>query len=499
MSSSNARYKNSTEKTTEKFENPQINFYFFSETNNGKRLSISKLRLIDYLKNLGFRRFDIDLKNSIYVQVKDNVLKEVNEHYIRTVVRKDIEKAILKDVSNEQLLEKLIKGANIYLSKATFDFLDFEKEPIFNTDTKDKSYSYFKNGFVEVSKKGIFLKSYKELQNYIWANQIIDYELKLLGDGNNAYETQGYFADFCSKIAKYDFETNENYDNWTALMVIIGYLLHSYKAGERKIINFTDSNISKGNEGRSGKTLLSKGIGKLKVYAEINGKDFTTKDKHRYQTCNLDTEIVNLNDVKKSFKLEHVYNDVTEGLMVEKKRMLPFRIMPKMIITSNLPLIVETGSDKARVLEFAFSDFWNSENTPPDYYKYRFFEEWKEEREIEWTYFYNFLLNCQKAYFDNDCKLIEPENSTLAQRKLLNETSEDFLDFITYIELGKEYDKKELFNDFKELYPDAKDMKQNTFTKWINRFVKYNQYELESDYKKDRKVQRVKFINPNNN
>jgi outer membrane receptor for Fe3+-dicitrate len=126
-----------------------------------------------------------------------------------------------------------------------------------------------------------------------------------------------------------------------------------------KAVNSTDSSLERGNNGRTGKTILAKGIGKLRVYGEINGKDFDATNTHKYQDLNLDTQFVNLNDVKKGFKLEWVYNDITEGLMVEKKNQNPFRNYANIVICSNLPLELNGASDKDRIVEFEFANYFN--------------------------------------------------------------------------------------------------------------------------------------------
>lgn len=66
-----------------------------------------------------------------------------------------------------------------------------------------------------------------------------------------------------------------------------------------------------------------------------------------------------------------------------------------------------------------------------------------------------------------------------------NETTQEFEEFINTIELGREYNKKDLFNRFKEEYENFDKLKQNTFTKWTKVYA--NLYELDVHERKSGK------------
>ena len=56
-----------------------------------------------------------------------------------------------------------------------------------------------------------------------------------------------------------------------------------------------------------------------KTYVEMNGKNFDFTDKFRYQECGLDTKLVHINDARKNFDFELLFNDISEGIKAEKK------------------------------------------------------------------------------------------------------------------------------------------------------------------------------------
>jgi hypothetical protein len=361
------------------------------------------------------------------------------------------------------LKNKLYRGINSFFSENLLSQLNIDASIKFVKDAKDKAFFYFRNGIVEVTEKSINLVPYSQMKGHIWENQILERDFLVLPEET---AKKGVFAQFCDLIAK------EDYMNFECLQSIIGYLLHDFKDNKRKAVNFTDSSLERGNNGRTGKTLLAKALGLLRVHGEINGKNFVADNKHKYQDLNLDTQLVNLNDVKKGFKLEWIYNDITEGLMVEKKNQNPFRIKPNIIVCSNLPLELEGGSDKDRIVEFEFSNKFSIQYTPQDHFKHWFFRDWSVQ---EWSAFDNFMLCCVKFYLEVG-NMIQPENTNLAKRKLMSFTAPEFVEFIEAQELktGVEYEKKALLQEFAQAYTDFESVKMKTFTKWLRHYVESN-------------------------
>jgi hypothetical protein len=166
--------------------------------------------------------------------------------------------------------------------------------------------------------------------------------------------------------------------------VAIGYYLHQYTEYKLKALVLTDGS-SEADEanGRTGKTLFCRLIGHMvsadpqdptiKSYVEINGKDFDPRDKHKYGKAGPDTKLLILNDLKPYFKLDPIYNDITDFQTVDKKNMQPFNIRAKMILTKNRTLNLQGSSDRDRVLEFEFSDYFGENRTPEQEFGHWFF------------------------------------------------------------------------------------------------------------------------------
>jgi hypothetical protein len=72
--------------------------------------------------------------------------------------------------------------------------------------------------------------------------------------------------------------------------------------------------------------------------------------------------------------------------------------------------------------------------------------------------------------------MLQPENTNLAKRKLMEFTTPEFLEFIEAQDLktGVEYEKKPLLNEFVSAYSDFENVKMKTFTKWLRLYVESN-------------------------
>ncbi|MCU0445672.1 MAG: hypothetical protein MUE85_12225 [Microscillaceae bacterium] len=429
----------------------------FSRKTGKNEIEINPYKLALLLKSFGFHRYDLQNgEDFIFIQITKNIVKEVSRNQIIDFFFKWLDKNHSDDkLSLSRLKEKLYKGLATYFSKDILARLVIEKPLYFLNDTQTEAFFYFLNGVVKVTAESLDFQDYNTLQGCIWERQIIARNFTFQDNYN-----ESVFSKFCFFVSKEDLA------KYQSLCTLIGYLLHDYKGGKRKAINFTDGSLDTKNNGRSGKTLLCKAIGKLRVYTEVNGKDFKPEDKHKYQLCNLDTQFVNLNDVKKTFTLESVYNDITEAIKVEGKNKKPFDVISKIAICSNRPLRTEGGSDKDRIVEFEFSDFFSEKHQPKDYFGHWFFAEWSEK---QWNEFDSFMLSCVQHYLKFG--IIEPINENLNRRKILEHTDEDF---ITFIESGEiksnfKYDKKKLYEDFKNTF-GREDVKQKRFTIWLQTY-----------------------------
>lgn len=428
----------------------------------------------------GFRRMDIE-ETPIFIRLTNNrLIKQVQIVQIQDFIFDYIDK--LPDPLPEEygialntraIRKKMIEGISGYFNANKLYTLK-QKEPIeFNRDTMAAKYIYFKNGFVEVTRADIQLKPYSDLQGYIWENEIIQHDFNVLEQ-----KQTGVVKDFFYKVS------GQKQNRYKDLCTIAGYYTHTFFDTKLKSLVLTDSMLDDSGtaNGRTGKTLFTRLISgilssnpldeTIKTYVEINGKDFDPREKHKYSRAALDTKLIHINDLKRGFDVDVLYNDITDGVTVDKKGLQPYKIWAKIILSTNKSLKIEGRSSKDRFIEYEFSDYFSDTHSPEDEYKHWFFRDWNEKQFNE---YYNFMAHCCHVYMQAGCKLPEPEQINLNARKLVDLTAPEFAEWIQAFnpEPLKDYSKNEMFTKFRSDYTDfAGDrFKQRTFTKWLITYI----------------------------
>lgn len=502
-----------------KLEGDPKHFKFFNELGKTDKegntfldkIKFDKYKFTQLLKHFGYSRFETNAvgpsagSEYTFVQLTGNVIKSVTREQIIDFVEDFIKHDYDFDGAKYELTDPLSLINAFYdqmrtmASKDLFARLRTDDPILINTDKKDATYLYYQNGFVEVNKTGWKLHNYEAMNGSVWEHQMLDRKFTPINIKDARVEDMGMFADFCFKLAKEDDE------RFKSLCSIIGYLLHDFYEYKLKAILFTDSAISEASEGRTGKTLISKMIGNVRSYCEINGKDFDATSLAKYQDANLGTQVLHLNDVKHKgrfrFDFEDVFNDITEGYIVKKLYMPTFRQYSKMVISTNKTLNIQGASQRDRIVEFEVSQFFGEHLSPGQQYGHWFPErnskscDWDEK---EFNKFDNFMCFCSQIF--HQFGLIEPEAINLGERKLTNHTHADFMEFMDDIisnlkseglpwtgytitggqsgfinptcELHEfKFDKKQLYDRILQEYPDQKKwLKQRTFNGWLKQF-----------------------------
>lgn len=430
------------------------------------KVSIIRNQLIEFLEEEGFGKTFLG-RDYIYIQVTNNIVREVT-----TVIIKDFVLEYVNEISDTGLKrlvrESLIKAAKNLFSDATLECLKTLNLD-FVEDSKEATVFFFNNGFVEVKRTEIIVNNYDDLKGCIWEKQLIKRDFVKAG-------TDSDFKQFVKNVCR----NNEQRIN--ALKSAIGFLLHSFKDPAcTKAIIFLDEKLSDSAYGRSGKGLIAKAISNIKNVLRIDGKNFRFDKSFPFQSVSPDTQIILFDDVTKKFGFEKLFSIITEGITIEKKNKneysIPFERTPKIIITTNHSISGSDDSSTDRQFLIEFSDFYNAKHKPKDDFGKLFFDEWDA---AQWTAFDNFMIECCQYYLKNGLK--EYEYVNLIKKKLIDETAPEFEEFIKEIPIGKEQNKKELFESFKKTYEDFGQMKQNSFSKWIKVYAEL--YELKIDERK---------------
>lgn len=469
----------------------EIPFCFWFETVQAKEvlLKIEYTKLYDYLKEIGIRILKLDdsgLKR-ILVRIENNIVSETDIAGIQNLVNQYVESLpenISENKTKVDLHELLIKGINVYINYDRLNYYIPHNRIEFLQDSKDESFFFFRNGFVEVSKNSILLKPYKELHGFIWKSQIIEHDFEILQNAKTHKVTSFDFVKFTQNICSIKEPKQLDAERYESLISTIGYLLHNHKTSANKFaVILTESNVDDEPQGRTGKGLLLQSISKLRKVTTIDGKNFSFDSQFAFQNVELDTQILFFDDVKQNFNFQRLFSAITEGLSFERKHKdrinLTAEQSPKIVISTNHSIQGNSESDKGRKYEMELLCYYNANFRPSHDFGADFFHPWSAE---EWNTFYNFMLNCVQKYLGYDNKIPVYSSATIEEKKLLNSTSTDFIQFADNLKRNESLPVNETYHDFLEFAGiDMKEVSKIRFSKWIQLYCEFKKLKYNAE------------------
>jgi len=334
-------------------------------------------------------------------------------------------------------------------------------------DTKEKSYLFFNNFILEITKESVVKKSYDDVEGHVFSNDVINFFLN--SEVVEDLKPEGEFNEFISDVCKHGNKETEKH-NFESLITIIGYYIHRHKdPSNAKAVVFMDSYKDGAANGGTGKGITAQALGKIRGTVFEDGKLWDKNSNFRYSQVKYDTRILVFDDVPKNFDFEKLFPIITEKLVVERKYenkiTIPFEDSPKILITTNYTVEGKGDSVKRRKVEFIFSNYYNPENTPETKFGHLLFIDWDQD---EWEKFYLFITWCIKSYLEKG--LIIPKFNVL-ERKLKQETPKEFRDYVNnHFEPLVKYDKKKVYDDFYTKFPDLAKVEINTFRNLLKLF-----------------------------
>lgn len=248
--------------------------------------------------------------------------------------------------------------------------------------------------------------------------------------------------------------------------------MHNYKdSTNAKAVIFLDEKLSDGAYGRSGKGLVAQAIGKLRKTIRLDGRNFNFSKSFSFQSVTLNTAIIEFNDVTKKFNFDKLFSIITDDITFEKKNqneiIIPFHQLPKIIISTNYTIEVSDDSTLDRQFVVEFSDHYNKTHRPIDEFRHRFYDEWSNE---EWNCFLNDRIEYLQLYL---CKvLIQCNHVNLEKKKIVDSTHEEFVEYFASLEIGKEFLKKDLLENFKKEYEEFVEIQPVRFSRWFKKAAK---------------------------
>lgn len=437
----------------------QQNGVQFWTDEDGKTSRIIQSKLIQNLSISGYANLRINPTNYLLVKCLNNRLTKTSEHEIINTLND-----YLKKNATEVAQETFAKGVGNYVSSKKLSLLDtieFKKD----RDPKDGSYFFFENNFCRVSKDGIKISDYRDLDFTIWESKIIKRNFVI-----PEKEVLGDFEIFCNNLCFNDV------NRFRAFKTMIGFLLHRNKEiGEPKAVILYDEKmgLNKQAHGGTGKTLIINALEMCRECVYVSGKDLKSGSFFKNQRINITTDIVAYDDLKENVEFEEFYTMISSGIEVEKKGKQSFLIeqsdAPKILLSSNYPIKGDGGnSDLRRRYELEIANFYHKDFTPEMEFGKRFFsKDWGDD---QWNKFDYFMMSCLEEYLN--LGLIELDPINFKETKIESKSCAEFIEYATgNIEINKIVDRRQTQKVFEELYPHISPVSSHQFTKWLNDFA----------------------------
>lgn len=415
----------------------------------GKRVSISAYKLIQFLTHYNFGLFTADrsrtgMKTPFYND--DGVMKVVDEFGVKRWVREFLEACEDHDFTRDGFLDtttpttdscekwKVLEAWQEYSAsaiekKVMSDLVVYSEEGFEGTkridlfkDKKDTAHIRFLNGVVKVTKDETALLPYAAVksQGAVWESTIIRHNITL-GSG------EGEFSRFCElAMHRHDLSVDDASDwrneyqlneagknNLRGMRTSYGYLLHAFNPSDgMKAIYYIDQDSQIGKpEGRNGKSFVMESVEKYKKTAKQNGKKWRQglDGGARFQFSNVDhdTGFILINDIRPEFEMEELFADITDDMEVERKGrdkvVIPKDKKPKFGLTTNYVIPGNGTSFKARQHVVEFGNYWNrctregESPADPKHFGRLLLQGWQSD-DAEWDKFYNYGFECLREY-----------------------------------------------------------------------------------------------------
>jgi hypothetical protein len=434
----------------------------FWDYNKKGDIEIKPYRLKIYLENLNYFKFyPIDnTKPFVFITKKENFINTVNEFNIKDVVMNNLIELNQIDVF-DIVAQKTTLFTPQYLSMLDTANVQIEK------DGQNYAMIYYRNCAIRVFKDKFDILDYSELDGFVWENQIIK------RDFSDSDHHDSMFRRFVWLIS------GEEVGRYNTFKSIIGYLLHSYKtSANNKAIILNDETVSEVPNGGSGKGILINAIGHMKRTSVIDGKTFDPNKSFAYQTVSSDCQVLAYDDVKRNFDFERLFSQITEGLTIEYKNQgaikLPVEDSPKILITTNYTIKTTGGSFQRRVFEVELSSYFNANHNPEMEFGCMLFNSWDDK---EWSRYDKYMINCLQYYLENG--LVEYRTKNLDLRKFINETCQEFFEFVEdgNLPANERLVKAEVYQKFKDENEDMKFLTKRLFNKWVKNYCNFKNYE----------------------
>lgn len=433
----------------------------------------------EFLEDNGYYKYSPEgSKSYVFVKVVNNLIDDTSEEEMKDFILNYVKENAELNVYN------FFADKTRYFKEEFLNMLD-PVDVYFVSDTKDTAYLYYRNCAVCVRKDSIETVDYIDLGGYVWKKQVIQRDFSVIDDIDCDYKQ------FIFNVSKGDESRSKTLES------TIGYCLHGFKnLGYCPAVVINDEVISNNPQGGTGKGIFVNAIGKMKNLVTLDGKSFSFEKSFPYQLISTDTQVLTFDDVKKKFDFERLFSVVTEGITVEKKNKdafkIPFESSPKIVITTNYAIKGTGNSFERRKWEVEFTNYYSKNYTPEDEFGKLLFSDWDDD---EWLKFDNYMISCLQLYLKEG--FIKSSFTNLSLRRLIAETVEEFVDWITdqdneeLVKVNERIRGKDLHMMFIRDNSDFSNLAERVFYRW---FASYVRFKFDIDVKTGKDNQGKYFI-----
>lgn len=440
-----------------------------------QRLSENQLLFLN-LEQLDFTSFDTRSQYFFF----NNETWRVDKNGISVAPKND------KFVLKSQIIEELI--TNQTSKKVNSREFKISEDPYF--DIKPIGEDFFD---IEIKEKECdFLNFIIQTSRVFWEEEKANYIEK-------GYSEKDFFEKTKFNIAGDYLSTDQKEEQKQHLVnkiFTIGYMLHRYKdLGKPWIPYAVDNSVQEDRvaEGGSGKSVFFSSLDYILNFHTVNGKDDLEQDKFWLENVSKHTAVIFIDDVKRGFDLEFLYQLSTGKMSIntkfQSKAVLNYNESPKFAVSSNHSLRDMNGSSIRRRLLISFSNYYHAKSEKYDKreiyddFGYNLYSDWDDK---QWNKFVNFLLQCLKFYLSHSKKIEAPDNNIM-RRAWLSEMGVEFQDWADNYyphHSGVELMKLEVEMNVKHFaenknYKWLKGLTPNSFKSKTKAWCKFNDYEFE--------------------
>jgi hypothetical protein len=445
-----------------KKENAKFKQFWYIDED--EKVCINKYLFRDFLLSKGVFRFHIG-KDWILIRIENSIVEEIQKDELKRIVMSYVE-----DMKEFEVWEVIANRVSSIFSDEYLELIP-AKHIDFYRDNRKTISVFYRNGVVRVSDTSIDFIEWQEFEGYVWRSKVLDRDIEL---NTSPEPIKNDVITFLANISK------NNEKRFQAIITSIGYLIHSFKdKANSPAIILNDEVISDEPEGGTGKGIIVDLIARFKKVDFIDGKLFDFADKFRYQTVDIDTDIIFFDDVEKGFKFQKLFSSLTTGLAVEKKSglkfMIPFALSPKIVIATNYAIMGNGNSNERRKNELEIAQYYSKNKSPFDEFGRLLLDDFTPE---EFNDFDNFILRCCMAYLVQG--LVEQELINQPLKQLYAAVSHEFVDFMNEeysFEVGKsqpyKIDQTEAYRKYQNLYPSK--LGSKTFYSNMEKYYKYHE------------------------